>query len=262
MSSSFDVDEVLRGFYERGYARLGPQMDEPTAAALRARIDAIMLGEIAYDGLFFQRDADTGRYDDLSYGRGFEGPTLRYRKVEKLEKDPLFFAWIQNPAFELLAKAVYRGPVSMYRAVVFNKAAEGGGSELPWHQDGGEFWGIDRQPVLQVWTALDDAPEGGGCLEVVPGTHLEGLVTPQGGVVPDNHIAAAEKRWGEPIGSRIVALPAKAGEVILVHNLLWHRSGRGRPGIARRAFTVCYMDAETRCKRKKRAPREFVRVFD
>jgi hypothetical protein len=29
----------------------------------------------------------------------------------------------------------------------------------------------------------------------------------------------------------------------------------------RRAFTVCFMSAETRCLRTKRAPRSFVRVF-
>ena len=29
----------------------------------------------------------------------------------------------------------------------------------------------------------------------------------------------------------------------------------------RRAFSVCYMSADTRCTRKKRAPRQFFRVF-
>jgi hypothetical protein len=52
-----------------------------------------------------------------------------------------------------------------------------------------------------------------------------------------------------------------AGEVLLLHNHVWHRSGRSRLGHARRALSVCYMDGATACRRKKRAPRSFVTVF-
>ncbi len=55
---------------------------------------------------------------------------------------------------------------------------------LPWHQDGGRFWGLDRDPILQIWTALDDAPVAAGCVEVLPGSHRDGLATPLGGLVP------------------------------------------------------------------------------
>jgi phytanoyl-CoA hydroxylase len=58
-----------------------------------------------------------------------------------------------------------------------------------------------------------------------------------------------------------VPLPALAGEVILVHNKLWHRSGRSRTGKRRLALSICYMSAATRCLRKKRAPRVFFPVF-
>jgi ectoine hydroxylase-related dioxygenase (phytanoyl-CoA dioxygenase family) len=47
----------------------------------------------------------------------------------------------------------------------------------------------------------------------------------------------------------------------LLHNHLWHRSLVNRTGKPRRAFSVCYMSGDTRCTRKKRAPREFFRVF-
>ncbi len=56
-------------------------------------------------------------------------------------------------------------------------------------------------------------------------------------------------------------MPARAGEALLIHNHLWHRSGVNGTALPRRAFTVCYMAAETRCLRRKRAPRSFVRVF-
>jgi ectoine hydroxylase-related dioxygenase (phytanoyl-CoA dioxygenase family) len=62
--------------------------------------------------------------------------------------------------------------------------------------------------------------------------------------------------------TRKLALQARAGEVLLLHNYLWHRSGRNTSGRTRRAFSVTYMPASTRCLRQKRAPRSFVRVFE
>lgn len=249
------IDEVITHYRAHGWARLGKLGDDATMQALRDRADAIMMGEVTYEGLFFQHDSDSGRYEDLAYGEGWQGPSLRYRKVEKLEKDPLYWAWITNDVFRRVAERVYGSEpgVALYRAFLMNKHA-GGGSLLPWHQDGGNFWGLDRDPVLQIWTGLDDAPLDGGCLEVIDGSHAAGLVTPLGGVVPDEKIAAA----GDVT---ITKLPAVAGEVILVHNHLWHRSGRTETGKPRRALSVCYMDARTQCRRKKRAPRTFVRVW-
>lgn len=249
------LEEALVGYRELGYARLGVIATGAELAALGRRVDAIMLGEVRYEGMFFQRDTDTGSYADLTFGKGWEGPTMRYRKLEKLELDPLFRGYLGSEPFREVTRAVIGPDVSLYRAVIFNKSGETGGSEIPFHQDGGRFWGLDRDPILQAWTALDDAPIGGGCIEVVPGSHLGGLATPLGGVVPAQLVE--QTRASE----RVVALPAEAGEVILIHNHLWHRSGRGRVGLPRRALTVCYMDAETRCLRKKRAPRTFFRVF-
>jgi ectoine hydroxylase-related dioxygenase (phytanoyl-CoA dioxygenase family) len=156
--------------------------------------------------------------------------------------------------FERIARALIAGPVAIYRAVLMNKASQGG-TVLPWHQDGGLFWGLDRDPMLQIWTALDDAPEEAGCVEVVPGSHKLGLVTPLGGVVPDEHVERREAN------QRRKPIPALAGEAILIHNHVLHRSLVNRTGLPRRAISVSYMSADTRCTRKKHRPREFFRVF-
>lgn len=250
----FNLEAVLSHFWEHGYARLGRVADDGTVSALQRRADAMMLGEVKVPGLFYQLDSETGAYDDLTFGLGYQGPSLDYRKLEKLEGDPIFRAWIEHPWFERIARAVVGPDIVLYRAILMNKSARGG-TPLPWHQDGGRFWGLDREPTLQIWTALDDAPIAAGCVEVVPGSHKDGLATPLGGLVQPNVV---EARRAE---EHAVPLPAVAGEVILLHNHLWHRSGRNTTGKPRRAFSVCYMDAATRCLRKKRAPRTFTRVF-
>ena len=251
---SFDLDDVLARYDRDGFARLGRVASDEALEAMRARTDDMMLGRRVYPGLFFQHDTDTGRYEDLTYGKGWEGPSLNYRKIEKVEADPVFRAWIDNPLFERVARGRIEGEVVIYRAVIMSKQARGG-TILPWHQDGGKFWGLDRDPELQIWTALDDAPEDAGCVEIIPGSHKGGLATPNGGVVPRNIVdpsGAEEKR---------VPLPARAGEAILIHNYAWHRSGVNATGAPRRALSVCYMPATTRCLRKRRAPRAFHRVF-
>jgi phytanoyl-CoA hydroxylase len=253
-AARMDISSPLARFAEHGYARLGRVASEAGLRALRQRADDLMLGRVTYPGLFFQRDTETGRYDDLEFGKGYEGPSLNYRKIEKLEKDPLFLEWIENPLFERVARSLIEGDITIYRAVLFNKPASGG-TELPWHQDGGRFWGLTIEPILQIWTALDDAPAASGCVKVLPGSHLGGLASPLGGLVQEAALSAMDAERGA------IDLPAEAGEAILIHNHLWHRSSVNTTGLPRRAMTVCYMTASARCVRKKRAPRVFVEVF-
>ena len=254
---AIDLAPALAAYRDVGYARLAPGrsvVSSEALSAMRARADDIMLGCVVHEGLFFQHDSESGRYDDLRLGEGYKGPSLDYRKIEKLERDPLFLEWIENPLFERIARAVISEDVVLYRAVLFTKGLRGG-TVLPFHQDGGEFWGLDRDPVLQLWTALDDAPIEAGCVEVVPGSHHAGLATRNGGVVPNDRVEAAN------VEGRVVPLPAVAGEVLLIHNHLWHRSARNSTGKTRRALNLCFMPASTRCRRKKRTPRVFFPLF-
>lgn len=248
-----DLSAALARLDTEGYAPLGRVLGDDGLTALRERADDLMLGRAADPGLFFQMDAQTGHYEDA--GLGWRGPSLAYRKIERLEKDERFLAWLSNPLFERVARARIPGGIVLYRAILFNKGQPGGGA-IRWHQDGGTLWGLSQEPELQIWTALDDAPADGGCLEVVPGSHLQGLARPMGGVIPEDQLLAhgAEER--------AVSLPVQAGEAVLLHNQLWHRSGPSREGHRRRGFSLCYMSDATRCLRKKRAPREFFRVFE
>ena len=250
--SDAELDGAVAAFREHGWAHLPAVAGPEALEALRGRYVALTTGAVPDPGLFFQPDTPTGRYEDLAFGHGWTGPDTPYRKVERLERDPLFFAWLAQPLFERLVHRVLPGAVTLYRATVFAKAPRTG-SNIPFHQDGGRFWGLDRDPELQLWTALDDAPPEAGGLEVVPGSHRFGLASPMGGLVPAGVVAER--------APAVVPVPARAGDVVLIHNLLWHRSGANTTDRPRRAFTTCYLAAETRCTRTRRAPRTFPAVF-
>ncbi len=249
-AADVDVDAALVHLAAHGWARIGVVAAPDALSALRTSADALM--DVPRAGLFYQHDSATGAYEDLRFRDGHIGASRAYRKIEGLERDPAMLAWIENPLFARIAAAAIAGPVAVCRAVLWNKIAQGG-TELPWHQDGGKFWGLTAQPTLQVWTALDDAPVASGCVEVVPGTHAGGLATREGGTIP---AALSEPRLADAI-----MLPAVAGEVLLLHNLVWHRSRRNTTDHARRALSVCLMSNDVRCTRTRRAPRQFRRVF-
>ena len=60
-----DLEEPLAHFASQGYARLGKVLADDMREALAARADDFMLGREPDPGLFFQRDTESGRYDDL-----------------------------------------------------------------------------------------------------------------------------------------------------------------------------------------------------
>ena len=230
-------------FEREGYLSLGQVATDDELTALQTRIDEIMLGKVCYSGMYFQLDSATGVYSDVPQTDGkWAGATLDYRKIETLEQDPLFLAYMQHPVFRQITRRVYGEDVAIYRAMFMNKPA-GRGTLLPYHQDGGTQWGLDRNPLITLWTALDPATIANGCMQVVPGSHKHGLFSERG------HTITAEQEATYARDEDSVYLEAKAGEVILLHNWLLHRSGVNTIDISRRAFSVCYMEGATRAVR-------------
>ena len=230
--------DELRFWQENGYLYLGQVMTDAELEALRARIDDIMLGRVVYDGMYFQVDSESGEYGDLT-AHGYAGPTLNYRKIQDLERDPLFLRYMQHARFRGLTEQLVGPEISVFRAMFMNKPA-GRGTVLPYHQDGGTQWRLDRERFVTVWTALDEATVENGCMQVIPGSHKLGLLSDRGHTITPEQ----EARYCRDEDS--IFLTARAGEALLLHNYLLHRSGVNTLDRPRRAFSVVYMDAATR----------------
>ena len=229
-------DTHHEGFLARGYLRLGKVAAPEELAGLQRRIDDLMLGRIRYTTMRMQLfEAGTGK---LRRTLGNEAATLSYRRIDDLEQDPLFLAYMQHPLFQRICRRYVGEAVSVFRSMFMNKPARWE-QTLPWHQDVGAGWGIDRNPILTVWTALDEATAANGAMEIVPGSHLHGVIN-------ERHFLSAEEeaRYAPP--GKVEPLEAEAGEAVLLHNLLLHRSGTNPTDRPRRAFSVTYMEAGTR----------------
>ena len=223
-----------------GSMPLGPMVTAEEVTALRTRADDLALGHFRNNRVVIQRDTG-GSYEDLpSAEPQSEEGSLCYRKINGLESDELFSVLLRHPLCDEIFRKIYghHAGMSTFRAMVMNKPAHQG-TELPWHQDGGTVWQLDRDPLMTVWIALDDATKEKGCVEVVTGSHHLGLLSTYGSTITEKdayrHCAAPRRRYLE--------LPA--GHGFLLHNWLIHRSGTNQTGDPRRAFTACFMDART-----------------
>ncbi|MBI4220062.1 MAG: phytanoyl-CoA dioxygenase family protein [Chloroflexi bacterium] len=241
--SNFITDKQWAQYEREGYLKLGKLVSDSELKALQQRIDDIMLGKanVDYDRMMMQLDTDSGKYEDApAQTRGFKGPTLNYRKIQELEFDPLFLAYMKRPVFKEICARVYGPdtPVAAFRAMFMNKPARKG-TLLPWHQD--RWLALDRDPLITVWTALDPATVANGCVQVIPGSHKLGILN------PTHHSAflTDEQAKQHAPKDKIVFLELKAGEVALLHNWLLHSSDKNNTDIPRRAFSVSYMDART-----------------
>ena len=235
------TDAQRTEFEERGYVHLGRVLREDSLRALQERIDAIMLGEVPYEHMRFQLDSEDGVYGNAPPETvGHKGPTLAYRKIMDLEQDPLFLRYMQHPLFRQITRHYMGESVSIFRAMFMNKPADRG-TELPWHQDVGWGWGVDTTPTITVWTALDPSTRDNGCMQVIPGSHRHG-------VIAERHFPSVEELARYAPEDAVVDLEAEPGEVILLHNLLLHRSGTNPSGQSRRAFSIAYMDGAPRLR--------------
>ncbi len=223
-----------------GFLPLGRVLESAAVEALRQRADALALGEISNPQVQMQLDTG-GAYEELPGAvPSFERGTVLYRKIQGLETDELFSPLVRHPlSLEVCARVYGRhAAISIFRAMVMNKPA-GQGTVLPWHQDGGNVWALDRDPLVTIWVALDPATRANGCMEVIPGSHQLGLLSLFGSTVADDDVA----RHCPP--ERVRPLEVEAGHAVLLHNWLIHRSGVNPSPLPRRAFTACYMDGRT-----------------
>ena len=252
--------------YDRdGFVVLRGVLPAAELAALNARLDDLMSGAVQHgDKLLMQLDpsaappaggaaAEADAYAAANVAVagqtvGFKGASRAYRKIGEaeagLECDEVFLRAMRRPLFRRVCDRVYgaHAAIAVYRAMVMSKPAgpDGGGSALPWHQDGGEWWALDRDPLCFVWLALSEATRANGAVQVVRGSHRRGLLSRRGHTLSAEHV---EEVVG---GGEVVDVELAPGDAFLCHNFTVHRSGTNSTDAARRGFSVNFVDARTR----------------
>ena len=231
------TNDELAAYHEHGYVRLGKVAPDDEIKALCDRIDDIMLGKIHYDNMLMQLCPSAGKPELSKQTKVFKGSTLKYRKVQDLEQDPLFLPYIQHPLFLDITRKIIGEEVSAFRTMFFNKPARQG-VPINWHQDGAGGWRLSIPPKVTIWTAMDATSVANGCLQIIPGSHKS--------MIPETgDLLSPEERAIHAPDEKRLYLEMEMGEVVLLHNWTLHRSEVNTTNRPRRAFSVCYIDAAT-----------------
>ena len=141
-----------------------------------------------------------------------------------------------------IAEGLIGSEIQLFHDQALYKPAFHGG-EVFWHQDNA-YWQCAPPNLMSIWIALDDADEENGCMNVIPGSHLEGLTShgrakSEKGELP----ALLEVTVDE---DRAVSVPVKAGCAMLHHCMTLHQTNPNRSSRHRRAMVIHYMASGTK----------------
>ena len=120
-----------------------------------------------------------------------------------------------------------------------------------WHQDS-NYAQLDPDNSLTTLTALDDTDVENGCLWIVPGSPSRGRI--------DAPYSLADKQARQEIHvevdeSQAVPMPLRAGECLVFHNWMLHKSEGNRSDRDRRVLFLRYADADAVEVYNQRKPR-------
>ena len=179
------------------------------------------------------------QFDELEARVGRE--TAQIGLVDWHFKEEFIWKLAINPAILDAVEAVIGPDILLLATHFFCKYGEGktGNKFVAWHQDV-TFWGLEPPLAVTAWYAVDDADQENGCMRVIPGTHLQGILehgkADQGGnllsVNQEIHVSEAD-------AARAHDIVLKAGQIslhdgTLIHGSLPNQSTRRRCGLTLR----------------------------
>jgi phytanoyl-CoA hydroxylase len=102
---------------------------------------------------------------------------------------------------------------------------------FPWHQDNGYTF-VEPQEYLTCWVALTDATLDNGCPWVIPGGHLRGTLA--------HRLSELGYVCREHDGPEALAVPVRAGSIVVFSSLMPHRTGPNVTTGVRKAYILQY----------------------
>lgn len=143
---------------------------------------------------------------------------------------------VRSPEVLDVVEAILGPDISLYHCKLLMKAARDG-TITPWHQDY-SYWAADdnRPRFLNCMLQIDAATPENGCLQMVPGSHKQGLIPhEQRGKVFGRFLPG----YFQPRDDA-VPIPLRAGSAVFFGPLIIHGSDANRSGQDRRAVTIAY----------------------
>lgn len=155
---------------------------------------------------------------------------------------------VRDRAFAIANDLLGPEAVLLCETGILKKA--GSPDPTPWHQDEA-FWAPDlEQDGISIWIPLQDVDVDGGCMEFVPGSHVDDVRThrPVAGIEDANGYELVE------LDARFrTVCPLPAGGATVHHSRVAHATNANRSNVDRYAYVMVFAGARKRLA----VPRDF-----
>ena len=228
-----DESQVKR-FEEDGFLVVEDLLEESEVDGLKQRMQNLVDGTVPFP------------QDCLEWEPGTEVQEQSASTLRKINNcaghDPYFVEHASRAVILDIIESLLGADIKLFGDQAFIKPP--GGSEKTYHQDSAYF-AIEPKAIITCWAALDDVTVENGCLWVIPGSHLNGIVDHsdiwmvgdrQDMKVPDDKLERG----------REVSIVMKAGSCSFHHSVLLHRSGPNLTAQHRRGLATHYMSSRSR----------------
>ena len=230
------LDEFENKLLKDGYFIFRQAFNKSEMQKMIGRLEKIISGEISIAGRRFQEETKSGLYEEVEKIKlGYKGPDAFYRKISDLEYDYLFLKMIQSEWIRLICEKFVGEKTSIMRMTMMDKPPQRG-TILPWHQDVSKSWPTLTQPKLAIWFCLDKTSPETGSLEILPGSHHNGVIG-NGHMISDDNA----KKFSN---SQKLIIESDPGDVVFFNTKLLHRSGVNKTTNHRRAINVILLPGE------------------
>ena len=129
------------------------------------------------------------------------------------------------------------GPDIVCWATHFFCKMPGDDKGVSWHQDC-SYWPLTPSKTVTVWLAIDDADRDNGCMQVIPGTHLNGHLPFRESAEEEHNVLTQTieraTRFGRPVDVELKAGEFSLHSDLLIHGSLPNQSKRRRTGLTLR----------------------------
>ena len=235
MAKIMDLTATQKASYERdGFLLYGALLSAEEVETLRQQIDTLASGEhpnADQIGVRLEAAAQEGKLEDVA----------RRDKVWQLldphRYDEGIFNHASNPRIlDIIAELLGTDDIKLFHTQTLMKPAFHG-SRVSWHQDSAYWTSVEPPSLVSCWTALDDATEANGCVQMLPGSYKKGLW-------PHDRSDFLHAQGIDP--SQAVPVVVKAGGCSFHHSLTVHGSGENRTAHRRRGLVTSYMRADSK----------------
>jgi len=166
--------------------------------------------------------------------------------LKRIENLHLWFDWafrlVAHPSVLDAVESIIGDDILVDSSLVLCKAP-GDPSYASWHQDS-VYSGWHLTPSTSAWIALSPSDSINGCMRVIPGSHLQGLVNHFTCRNDDNLLQRGESVDVVVDETQAVDVMLQLGEMSLHHCNIIHGSNRNRSDARRIGFIVRFVTSQ------------------